>query len=99
MVLSASWSRSRASPSLEPLNPLHHQRGVVAVRPFPHGAVVITCSLIAKKLQDEYSVRRTDAALSIGHNFFFRRCSDRLQHGPQLRGRLDGLVFVVRNEV
>ena len=61
--------------------PLDHQRGVITVGPLAHGAVVIARSCIPQELQNEESVRRTDACLSIRDDFFVGRGTDRLQHG------------------
>jgi hypothetical protein len=60
----ASMSTTTASPG-----PLHDQGSVRPVSPLAHGTVVIACSGIAQKLQNEESVRRTDTPLSIRHNF------------------------------
>ena len=48
----------------------------MAVCPFAHRAVVVAGFVVAEQFEDEYSVRRTDAALSIGYDFFFRRRAD-----------------------
>ena len=47
-------------------NRSERERGIVAVGPLAHGGVVVLGLVVAHQLQDEHSVRRTDAALSIG---------------------------------
>ena len=44
---------------------LEFQRCVFAIGPLPHGGVVVLGLVVANQLQDEHTVRRTDAALSI----------------------------------
>ncbi len=47
---------------------LHLQGSVFPVSPLTHGTIVILGILESHQLQDEVSVRRTDATLSIGIN-------------------------------
>ena len=78
---------------------LHDERRILTVSPLAHRAIIVSRAVVAEQLQDEHSVRRTDAALSIGDDFFFRRRADFFEHSPQLVGRLYRLVAVVRDEV
>ena len=78
---------------------LHPQGRVFAVGPLSHGAVVVAYAVAAQRGQDERSVRRTDASLSIGDALLVRRYAALLQHSPQLCGGLDGLVLVAGHEV
>ena len=54
----------------------HDQRGVVPVRPLAHRGVVVAGLVVAQQPQREHSVRRTDAALSIGQHVLVGRHSD-----------------------
>ena len=62
----------------------------------PHRAIVVACVFVAQQREDEYSVRRTDAALSIGYDLFFRCGPHLLKHGSQLVGGPERLVWTVR---
>jgi hypothetical protein len=59
---------------------LNHQGRIVTIGPFTHRPIVITHAVVTQQLQDKQSVRRTDAALSIGDDFFVGRNARRLQH-------------------
>ena len=75
------------------------QWSVVPIRPLTHGAVVISGPPIAQQIEDEHTVRRTDAALSISDDLFFRGHPCRLQHGAKLIGRFDSHYFVFGDKV
>ncbi len=54
------------------------QWSVVPIRPLTHRSVVVSGPLVAQQIEDEHTVRRTDAALSISDDLFFRRHPSRL---------------------
>ena len=68
---------------------LHLQGSVLLVGPLTHGTVVVLGILESHQLQDEVSVRRTDAALSIGVHSFVRGYAHFAQDGENLLRRLE----------
>ncbi len=51
---------------------LHLQGRVFHIGPLAHGAIVVLGLAVAEELQDHHTVRRTDAALSIGEDVLVR---------------------------
>ena len=78
---------------------LHNERRVLSIRPLTHRAVVVARPLIAEQPQNEYAVRRTDAALSIGYDFLVRRRADLFKHCPKFVRGFDCLMAVIRYKV
>lgn len=54
------------------------------------GCVIVAALVVAEQLQKPVSVRRTDAALSIGGDGFVRSDAEVGEHGAKLGGRLQG---------
>lgn len=69
------------------------------VAPFPPGTVVNPDIFVAEKLENQKSVRRTDATLSVGDDLFLRSHPVCLKHLSQLVGRLDNWHVALGDEV
>ena len=79
-------------PGVEYRLPLDRTGEVVA--PFAPGTIIVPCARIPQQLQNEESVRRTDAALSVGDDVLVRGDSYAFQQCPQLvTGLEDWYVF------
>jgi len=69
------------------------------VAPFPPGAIVNSDIFVAEKLENQKSVRRTDATLSVGDDLFLRSHPVCLKHLSQLVCRLDNWHVALGDEV
>jgi hypothetical protein len=75
------------------------ERRVAEVRPLTHGSVVVPNVLVAQQRENKHSVRRTDAALSVGDDLLLGVDTRTLEHCPNLGCWLEDTPIVAGHEV